>query len=40
MLDSHEEKTMPNIYVQDLPKNDANFAALTPLLYQIGRAHV
>ena len=24
---------MPNIYVQDLPKNDANFAALTPLLY-------
>ena len=24
---------MPNIYAQDLPKNDANFAALTPLLY-------
>ena len=24
---------MPNIYAQDLPQNDANFAALTPLLY-------
>jgi fatty-acyl-CoA synthase len=24
---------MPNLYAQDLPKNDANFAALTPLLY-------